>query len=385
MPRKSNTRAPQGVGSIRKRKDGTYEGRYTIGRDPGTGRQVQKSVYAKTEAEVVKKLRSLANQASDGSYTPPSKMKLSQWLDIWLEEYLTSVKPLTKIKYETLVRVHIKPKLGAVKLTALSAPMIQKLYNDELRSGAAVKSVKCLHGGLHKALSQAVKLGYLPFNPADACDLPKLVHKEAPHMEDDSVQRFLQAVKGHKYERLYLTTLFTGMRQGEVLGLTWDNVDFSSNTLTIARQLQKIDKQYQLVPLKTNKSRTIAAAPFVMDLLRLQQRNQKEMRLRIGSAWQNPMNLVFTNEMGGCLVAGTVYKNFKALAEMIQMDALRFHDLRHTFATLSLQNGDDTKTVQNNLGHSTPSTTLAIYAHVTERMKTQSASRMQAYIEAVQE
>ena len=381
MPKKSNTRQAQGSGTIRQRPDGRWEARYTLGRDPGTGKQVQKSIYGATQKEVRQRLQQVQVDIDRGLYTEPSRMTVGQWLDVWQEEYLTSVKPLTRVKYETLARVHIKPHLGAVKLSALTAPMIQKLYNDELRAGAAVKSVKCLHGGLHKALSQAVKLGYMPFNPADACDLPTLPQREVAHMEDDTVQRFLQAVKGHKYERLYITTLFTGMRQGEILGLTWDNVDFSTNTLTIAHQLQKIDKQYTLVPLKTNKSRTIAAAPFVMDLLRIQQRHQKEMRLRLGGAWQNPLNLVFTNELGGCLVAGTVYKNFKALAGEIQMDALRFHDLRHTFATLSIQNGDDTKTVQNNLGHSTPSTTLGIYAHVTERMKTQSADRMQSYIE----
>lgn len=383
MPRKT-TRNPSGSGTIRQRRDGTWEARYTVGRDPGTGRQIQKSVYGKTKAEVAQKLRRATAEVDAGVYMEPSRMTLGAWLDVWHGEYLGSVKSSTAAQYGYLIRVHLKPALGAVKLSALTAPMLQKLYNDSLRQGLSPKSVRNLHGVVHKALSQAVKLGYIRANPCLACELPRVEKKEMQTIPPERIGEFMAAIRQDEYGPVYYVDLFTGLRQGEILGLTWDSVDFTRGTLTISRQLQKErgrGGQCRLVSLKNDKSRVLTPAPSVMELLRGVQRQQKENRLKAGSAWSNPMNLVFTGPLGGHLSSVTVYNHFKRIAQALGFPQVRFHDMRHTFAALSLQNGDDIKTVSENLGHATTAFTLDVYGHVTEQMRKESASRMQAFID----
>lgn len=383
-------KAANGSGCIRQRNDGTWEAIVTVGRDPGTGKLIRKSYYGKTQAEVRKKLTASARDLDEGTYTEPSKMTVGQWLDVWAAEYLGSTKPLTVSKYKTQIRVHLKPAFGAIRLHELTAPMIQTLYNRELKKpkGLSPKSICNLHGVLHKALSQAVKLGYIKFNPCDACELPRVEKPQIQPIEGDLVSRFLEAVKGSEYEALYIVTMFTGMRQGEVLGLTWDCVDFDNETVTVAHQLQKErieggGGRYRLVSLKNDNVRTVAPAAYVFDTLRRVRIQQNEHRLMFGADWQNELNLVFTHENGEHLSANTIYECFKRVVKGLGIASTRFHDLRHTFATLSLQNGDDIKTVSQNLGHATVAFTLDVYGHVTQQMKKDSAARMQAFIETV--
>jgi len=229
-------------------------------------------------------------------------------------------------------------------------------------------------------------LGYIKFNPSEACTLPRVVKKEIQPLEKTEIAAFLDAVKGHRFETIYTVTLFTGMRQGEVLGLTWNCIDFDNGVILINKQLQK-EKQkggkYYLAPLKNDKTRRIAPAQYVMRLLREHRQTQLEMRLRAGQAWENKNDLVFTNELGGNLVHVTVYKNFKKIVEGIGIPDARFHDLRHSYAVAALSSGDDVKTVQENLGHHTAAFTLDVYGHVSEKMKRESAERMDAFINGI--
>ena len=198
----------------------------------------------------------------------------------------------------------------------------------------------------------------------------------------------MQTIKGHKYERIYLITLFTGLREGEILGLTWDCVDFSGRQILVKQQLQKARGQgaaYSLLPTKNGKSRRLTCAKFVMDLLEAQRVQQQHYKAEAGASWQSEWDLVFTNELGGNLCAQTVYLHFKKLAEQAGIPTARFHDLRHSYAVAALRAGDDIKTVQENLGHHTAAFTLDTYAHVTERMKLDSADRMDRFISAVSE
>ena len=227
---------------------------------------------------------------------------------------------------------------------------------------------------------------YIKSNPADACELPRITKKEVSYMEETDVKAFLEAVKGHIYEDIYKIDLFTGMRQGEILGLTWECVDFDNGIITIEKQLQKEKKkggQHRLVSNKNDRIRRIKPADFVMDILKQQRQKQLADRLRAGSMWRNEWNLVFTNNTGGHLFAVTVYKNFKRIVESIGVPTVRFHDMRHTYAMLSLQNGDDIKTVQHNVGHATASFTLDVYGHVSQRMQQDSANRMQDYFNSI--
>lgn len=390
MPRKSKTRGAQGAGTIRQRKDGRWEARYTVGRDPGTGKQIQRSVYGATQQEVRKKLAQLTTALDNGTYKEPCKMTVGQWLDIWTADYMGGVKPSTAFLYGEQIRLYIKPALGAVKLEALNTHTIQGFYNGlsiEREGGKALspKSVKNIHGILHKALQQAVAVGYIRFNPADACTLPRAEKKEISPLDEEQIATFLKAIEGHRHELLYKVALFAGMREGEVLGLMWDCVDFEKGTITIKRQLRREQKKggaYYITTPKNGKPRTITPAPWVMKLLRSQKARQAEQQLKMGQLWENS-GMVFTNETGGYLSYRTVYDCFKRIVAQMGTPSTRFHDLRHTFAVASLRAGDDIKTVQGNLGHHTAAFTLDVYGHVTEQMKQASADRMEEFIQSV--
>ena len=381
-------RAAQGTGTIREKtitrgdKEYTFwEARITVDRDPGTGRQIQKSITGKTQKEVRQKMQEMAVAVNHGTYQEPSKLTVGEWLDIWLSEYTNHVKTRTKLLYQGHIEYRLKPALGAVKLSALNAPTIQAFYNKQLKehdgkAPLAPKTLKNLHGVFHKALNQAVELRYLPRNPADSCKLPKAPKAEIKPLDEKEIALFLEAIQGHPFEALFLVDLFTGMRQGEVLGLTWDCIDFEKGTITLYRQLQRVGHEFQFTTLKNGKTRHITPAPFVMQILKKQRRNQAELQLKAGAFWQNKEGLVFTNELGQHLNNATVYKNYKHIASKIGLSGSRFHDLRHSYAVAALQSGDDVKTVQENLGHHTAAFTLDVYGHVTEQMKQASAQRM---------
>lgn len=371
---------------MRKGKQYTYwEARYTEGIDPGTGKQIQRSITGKTQKEVSQKLKAKTTSIDDGTYTAPNKMTVGQWLDIWTAEYLGAVKPRTVDHYKGVVRSRIKPGLGAIKLDALTPHTIQSYYNGLSKEGLAPKTVKNTHGILHKALQQAVSNGYLKTNPADSCILPRPVRRELKPLDEDLISAFLKAIQGHKFEDLFTITLFTGMREGEALGLLWDCVDLTKGTITIDKQLQLIrgsKGQYQMVPTKNSKSRTISLAPSVVKILRNIKTKKLENRLRYGECWENS-DFVFTDEFGKHLSASSVYKAFKRVVEEIGSPETRFHDLRHSYAVAAIKSGDDIKTVQENLGHATAAFTLDVYGHVTEKMKQESAARMEQFIKAV--
>ena len=387
-------RSPAGSGTIRKKtivKNGkeytSWEGRVTLGFDPLTGKQKQKSVSGKTQREVAQKIRELTTSIDKGIYREPVKMTVGQWLDIWLDQFVGSVKPRTIEAYDCSIRTHLKPAFGDVKLDALTAADIQKLYIALQRKEKplSAKSIKNLHGVLHRALQQAVELGYLHSNPSDPCKLPRIEKKDIQPLDEEAIRRFLQAVQGRRYEYLYLVTLFTGMREGEVLGLKWENIDWENGTILIGQQLQRKHDgtgEYTLISPKNGKHRRITPAPFVLDVLRKQQELQAQWKRDAYELWEDD-GFVFSDEVGHHLSCQTVYLHFKKIAAEIGCPKARFHDLRHSYAVASLQIGDDIKTVQENLGHHTAAFTLDVYGHVTQKMKRDSADRMQQFINSV--
>lgn len=386
---RKNTRNAKGSGTIRKRNNGMWEARYTPGRD-SRGRQIQRSVYGATQDEVRQKLTAVLNSIDQKTYIEPNKTTLAEWLRHWLEEYAKdSTKPHTYDHYVAICENHIIPALGSIKLQAVTTSHLQRLYRDLLHEkNLSAKTVRNIHAVIHPALQQAVKERYIADNPADDCVLPRYVKPKIKPLEDEDVRAFLSEIKGHRFENLLCLTLFSGARQSEVLGLTWDCVDFDRSSILIDKQLQKIkvsdDKsEYVLVSTKTDKERVNTLSPYVMKCLANQKAWQDECKEQAGSVWNNPMNLVFTNELGEHLAHVTVYKHFKAIARKIGLPDARFHDLRHTFAVISFESGDDVKTVQENLGHSKANTTLDVYTHSSRTMKLRSATNQQRYIESV--
>ena len=378
-------RSAKGGGSIRYREDKKlWEARYSIGRNPGTGKQIQKSIYGKTKEEVRKLLAKKVVEYDSGLYSDPQNMRVREWAEIWQKDYLNSVKPSTKEQYASNIRNHIIPSLGATKLSKLTSPMIQRFYNKTLET-TSPKTVRNIHGILHKMLGQAVKVRYIQINPCDACEPPTVPRKEITPLTPEQVSKFLKEIRNTANENMLIVDIFTGMRQSEIAGLTWDCIDFDKGTITIYRQYRKernfgAKGVYKFSPLKNNKPRTITPASTVLETLKRVKSEQESFAKSSEGMYNNPEGFVFTNHKGKPIPASTIYGNFKRIAKKIGCPEARYHDLRHTFATLSLQNGDDIKTVSSNLGHATVAFTLDIYGHVSEQMKKDSAERMEKLI-----
>mgnify|MGYP001297152022 CR=1 FL=1 len=384
------TKGAKGGGTIRQRPDGRWEARYTLGIDPGTGKQIQKSVYGKTQKEVRQKLTAITAEIDSGVYQEPCKMTVNEWLDIWLKDYQIGVKDSTAYLYERQAKLYLRPALGNIPLETLKAHMVQRLYNSlsqehDGQPALSAKTIKNIHGVLHRALDQAQKMGYIRNNPLAAVTLPRIEKKQIKPLEDGELCAFLKEICGDPYELVYFVTVFTGLRQGEVLGLTWDCVNFDKQTLLINKQhgKRKGTCEYCFSSLKNDRPRVIEAANSVMDALRMQKARQQRWATLLRGEWNNPDNLVFTTETGRYLCNQTVYLAFKKVMRRLHLDEVRFHDLRHTFAVNSLKSGDDIKTVQENLGHQTAAFTLDVYAYATSSMKHESANRMDQYIHNV--
>lgn len=380
------TKKANGSGTIRKRADGRWEGKYTLGYDPKTGKLIRKSVYGKTQKEVRLALSKIVSEMDSGTYAEPSKMKVSQWLDEWLASYTMNIKPATRSAYEEHIRVHIKPSLGDIPLKQLSTRDIQQLYTNLLKERElSPKTVRNIHGVLHRTLEQAKLLGYIRVNPADAAVTPRVEKKQVETLDAEDIGKFLAAIRGTKYEYPLFVAVFTGLRQGELLGLTWDCVDFEHGMLLINKQHNRVkgDTEFRFASLKNDKTRVLTVADEVIDVLKLQKKRQDTWAATLGDGWNNSDNLVFTTEFGRYINNKILYQNFKRIMRKLGKPNLRFHDLRHTYAVNSLRAGDDIKTVQENLGHATASFTLATYAHATPGMKRESAKRMTEFIRSV--
>lgn len=382
-------KSAKGGGTIRKKtvtrlgKEYTYwEARITVGRDPGTGKQLQRSFTGKTQKEVREKLAQAVAEVDKGTYTAPTKMTVGEWLDIWQQDYLGGVKSTTAAVYRANIRTYIKPALGAVRLDQLHPHAVQGFINGLELSPATARSI---HGVLHHALEKAVVLGYIQINPAARCTLPKVEREEPQPLDDAQVAALLDVVKGTDMEHLVTVALFTGMRMSELLGLTWDTVDFDSGTITVNKQLSRQGHRGAglFQSPKSNKIRTVTPAGIVFEALRRQRARQAEMQLRAGPLWDNPYSLVFTVGNGSPFNQSKAGRGFKTAAAAAGMPDFHFHSLRHTYAVNAIRAGDDIKTVQGNLGHATAAFTLDRYGHVTERMKRDSAARMEHFIKDV--
>jgi len=378
----------KGSGTIRKKtitrggKQYTYwEARITTGRDPGTGKQIQRSFTGKTQKEVREKMQAAAVAVNEGTYTAPQRLTVGQWAGIWLRDYTGSLKPSTVAIYRNNLTNHIKPALGAVRLADLHPHTVQNFING--LAGLSPSSVRLAYKNLHAVLQKAVELDYIPRNPADRCVLPKVEQEEIKPLDDQQVAALLAAAKGTPMEQIITVALFTGLRLSELLGLTWAAVDFDNGAFTVNKQLARRKEGGVFQSPKSGKPRTITPAPAVMAALRRQRAKQSEMQLKAGPLWDNPHDLIFTGDTGRPVSHGGIEKRFKALCAAAGLEGVRFHDMRHTYAVNAIRAGDDVKTVQANMGHATAAFTLDKYGHFTERMKQDSAARMESFMKEV--
>ena len=380
--------ARRGIGecTVRKRADGRWEGRY---KDVVTNKK--KSVYAKTQKEVLAIIKEKMIEYNIGSNKAFATLDMKNWVKVWLEKYNVHIKPLTRLSYERITNTHIIPQIGDKLLIELTMPDLQDMYERLLNGrGLNPKTIKNVHGVIHKCLDKARVLGYIQKNVADDVVLPRTKKPQIVPIEENIVPLFVEEAMKDKYADIFIVTMFTGMRQGEVLGLSWRDIDFAKGTITINNQLQKISKKgggYFLASTKNDKERIIAPADIVIDVLKKRQKEQNEDKRKAGRLWEAKgefADLVFTHETGKHFAHGTVYKHCKRILNNIGLPESRFHDLRHSYAVISLQNGDDIKTVQENLGHHSAAFTLDTYAHMTNKMRYESAKRMNDFVEQMQ-
>jgi len=381
-------KAAKGSGSIRKKAvvsgGRTYyywEARLTTGHDPATGRQVQRSFSGKTQREVREKMQAAAAAAREGLCTAPSRRTVGDWLDEWYGAFLCGTKPATRSIYENNIKNHLKPALGAMRLSELRPEMIQHFIGG--MQDFAPASVRLAYKVLRQSLSKAVALGYIARNPADGCALPRMEQRAPRPLSDAESAALLSAARGEEIEQLVWMALFTGCRLSELLGLTWDCVE--SETVTINKQLARPEFRAGglFLSTKNGKSRTLTPAPSVMRALDMQRRQQAADRVRAGELWQNDADLVFTRSDGAPLDQWRADLLFRRVADSAGLPEVHFHDLRHTYAVNAIRAGDDIKTVQDNLGHATAAFTLNRYAHFTDSMRQDSAARMEGFIRGV--
>ena len=390
------TRSANGSGTIRKRADGRWEGIYSAGYDQHTGKLIRKSIYGKNQKEVRQKLSKVTTEIDEGLYLEPAKMTLSDWMDLWYKEYTFDKKYSTLKGYKAQINKHIRPGIGKYNLSQLNPMILQRFFNhlsepNEKGKVLSPKSIKNVYIILSGILEQAVENEMISKNPCKKVKLPKVYNKQITPLTDKQVKDFLEIISTDEiYGTILRVIVFTGLRLGEAMGLTWDCVDFEKGALNINKQLQRRpqkDGGSTLTSVKSGKPRILKPAPFVMQLLKIrytEQIMQKQRSEDLWLAWSNEEEhkkaLVFTNLQGGYLIPKRVYLHFKSAAVAIGAPDARVHDLRHTYAVLSLQNGDDIKTVQENLGHASAAFTLDVYGHVSDRMKKESANRMEEYI-----
>ena len=372
-----------GEGTIYQRSDGKWCGQVTVGFNPKTGKQKRKSFYGDTKKEVTRKMTEFKHKMNIGEYIEPSNMKLSEWLERWLEGRKSTLAYNTFKSYKSKIKKHLNPVLGDISLKDLKARHIQEMLNHKLehgklngKGGLAPVSVNLLYRILHAALEQAVKENLLPSNPCKAVETPKERNREMETWNSQQVNKFLEAAEESKHHALFYIALNTGMRRGELIGLTWEDIDLDKQKIEVKRQMVRTDNGLEFKEVKSEASkRTIPLTDNVVKFLKSHKIKQGEKKLSAGAAY-NDRDLVFCNKAGHAIDSTNLNREFKRVIERAKVPDIRFHDLRHTFATLFIENGGAIKTLQQILGHTSVTITMDTYSHVTEEMLSEAAQNI---------
>jgi integrase len=353
-----------------------YKVKISLGKDAATGKYLARWYFirgSRTEAE--NKLSELRHQYNIGALTKPGKTTVKQFLTKWLTDY---AKPNLTAKsyerYESICRVHLIPALGNIQLTQLTPARLQALYASKLESGLAPRTVRYHHVILHKALATAHKWGMVTQNVADGVDVPRAQNREMLTWDEIELNTFLEAAKGGQYYALFYTALFTGMRRSELLALRWQDIDFVYGQISVSRGLHQINKRFIFTQPKTKKSRrSISLSPSTFLMLQ-SYRKAREIEAKMLDETVKDSDLVFSS-LGKPLRPNTITRAWHNLAVKAGVKIIRFHDARHTHASLMLKQGIHPKIVQERLGHSTISITLDTYSHVAPGMQDAAAKR----------
>ena len=371
-------RRPAGDGMVRKREDGRWEGRIVIGHKEN-GEPLFRHVYAKTQKALLDKLHQNIECYRDVELTEDSRMTLGQWLDRWLAEYKAgTVRPGTLEGYRRYIGYYIKPQLGDKQISLISQQDIQRMYrrlktegrvheHPEMDHQLSDSMVRHIHSTLHAALKDAVQAHIIPRNPTEGTTAPKPNYKPKRILTRAELDDFLTVVEQDEVWRdFFQTELMTGLRRGELMALQWDDLNFKTGVLNVNKQVYDVRGQLQISTPKTKNSvRKIVLPPAVVAVLR-------EYKKTVDSRWMFPSPV-----KEDCpITPGVVRRRLQLILEHAGCKHVRFHDLRHTFATLAPENGMDVKTLSAMLGHVSAATTLDIYTHITDDMQRAAAANI---------
>ncbi len=360
------SRRGRGEGSVFQRADGLWSGSISLGVD-ANGRRVRRTCYAASKAEVLAKLNGIRADVA-GGVLEPTKTTLAKYLDQWLGDITNEVKPNTKLCYASTVRLYVVPNIGSVLLSKILPAHVQGLLRSLEKDDKSPRIRQLTHSVLRVALKKAVRLGLIVRNPVDAVDPPRVVKAPRTVLDGPQCTALLKSLVGTPQHALYTTALGMQMRQGELLGLQWSEVDFTAASIRVeATLIEQAGRIIGRASVKTaSGNRTIAMPPVVVSALRAHRVRLLEAGLS-GSPW------VFPNENGGPFLKSNVSRYLKAALTKAGLPKCRFHDLRHAGATLLIAAGVDVKTVQHRLGHASAVTTLDVYAHASPAKDTEAA------------
>lgn len=390
------TRA-NGEGNIRKRKDGRYEVRITLGIDFSTGKPRRISKYASTQEEAVKILHELSftNDHSPKTFQP---VKLGEWLDTCLQVYMkNTIKQSTYLSYESYARLYFKPTLGDMYIRDLTPRLLQQYYNYLYEQGIlSPKSISNLNLFLHRALSYALAEGYITMNPAETVAIPRREKPQIEILTRDEQFALMNASYGHRYGVFVRLVLFTGLRLGELLGLRWEDIDFTGGLLYVKRTLNRLNKIDRPIdsneptteiviqsPKSPNSIRSVPLLPMVVNDLLMWREVQKQDAVDSADTYADS-GMIVTNPFGGIVEPRTFKDYYNQILNLAGLKHFTFHALRHTFASRALEEGMDAKTLSVILGHSSVAFTLDRYAHVLVDHKIEEMNRMQVLFSQAQ-
>ena len=390
------TKKGNNEGTIRKRSDGRWEARYTVGFNDD-GKQVQKSIYGKKRSDVSQKLSQILMDIVTDEYIAPNKITLGQWLDTWLRDFAkVTIRPSTYISYEGYIHNHIKPKLGRLALQDLTTEKLQVFYNERTekgrvdgKGGLSAKTLRNLHNMLHEALEQAMKNKMTSQNISSNCVLPKQQKKEMSVLSRDEQIRLLTCLGSERLGFAVLLGLSTGMRIGELCGLKWTDIDLERRLVLVRRTLQRVkssisdrengaETKTKIIEgmVKTdNGYRDIPIQDKIFAKLIDYRQMQQAEKAHAGSGYTDE-DYVFANQIGRAIEPATMRDMFNRLLAQANLGHYNFHALRHTFATRAIENGVAVKAVSDILGHSTVQLTMDLYCHASVELKREAVDKM---------
>lgn len=344
----------------------------------------------KTKKEAQKFLNEQLHKMDTGTYFSPTKITVEEYLERWLSDYAkVNTAPRTYEGYEYIIRQHVIPQLGQLKIDKLKPLHIQSYYSNRLtegridgKGGLSNRSVLHHHRVLHQAFDQAVKWQMLQINPVNAITPPKPQKKKMNVLSREQIQLLLQETKEKSYFSIIYMAIHTGMRRGEILGLRWSDIDYKNLTISINQTVQRL-KSTGIELRNTTKTdgsrRSVAISESVIGMLKKVKVTQTKNKLHFGVLYQNH-DLIFSNEDGSPIDPDGLSREFTRLVKRIDIPHIRFHDLRHTHATLLLQQGEHTKVVSERLGHSTIAITMDTYSHVMPNMQKEAAKKLDDFL-----